>query len=47
MTERLSDGLRWNEFQAQPPDLAELGHGLLHQFGLGLGFLYTKWWVGL
>lgn len=41
MTERPSDGLRWNEFQTERPDMAELGHGLFHQFGPGLGFLAT------
>ncbi len=33
--------LRWKEFHTVRPDLAELGHALLHQFGPGLAFLGT------
>jgi hypothetical protein len=31
----------WEEFSAARPDLAEAGHGLLYQFGVGLAFLST------
>jgi hypothetical protein len=33
--------LSWSQFAAARPDLAEAGHGLLYQFGLGLAFLST------
>ena len=33
--------LPWPEFAALRPDLAEAGHALLYQFGVGLGFLAT------
>jgi len=33
--------LTWQEFTAVRPDLAEAGHALLHQFGIGLAFLAT------
>jgi hypothetical protein len=33
--------LRWSEFAAERPDLAEAGRGLLYQFGVGLAFLST------
>jgi hypothetical protein len=31
----------WSEFQQSRPDLAEAGHALLYQFGVGLAFLAT------
>jgi hypothetical protein len=31
----------WSEFEAERPDLAEAGQGLLYQFGVGLAFLST------
>ena len=33
--------LSWQEFADRRPDLAEAGHALLYQFGLGLAFLAT------
>ncbi len=33
--------LTWQEFAAVRPDLAEVGHDLLYQFGIGLAFLAT------
>ena len=33
--------IRWSEFQALRPDLAEAGRRLLYQFGVGLAFLGT------
>lgn len=33
--------LTWKEFSRARPDLAEAGHGLLYQFGVGLAFLGT------
>ena len=33
--------LSWAEFQRLRPDVAEAGHRLLYQFGVGLGFLAT------
>lgn len=33
--------VRWSEFAAERPDLAEAGQGLLYQFGVGLAFLST------
>lgn len=35
------DELSWSQFAATRPDLAEAGHGLLYQFGVGLAFLST------
>jgi len=37
----LSPGRTWGEFLGARPDLAEAGHGLLYQFGVGLAFLST------
>jgi hypothetical protein len=31
----------WRDLREQRPDLAEAGHQLLYQFGVGLGFLAT------
>ena len=33
--------LRWSEFEAARPDLAEAGREMLYQFGVGLAFLST------
>jgi hypothetical protein len=33
--------VRWGEFAALRPDLADAGRGLLYQYGVGLGFLAT------
>jgi hypothetical protein len=33
--------LSWAEFRRLRPDVAEAGHRLLYQFGVGLGFLAT------
>ncbi len=33
--------LRWSEFEAARPDLAEAGRAMLYQFGVGLAFLST------
>jgi hypothetical protein len=33
--------LRWSEFEAARPDLAEAGREMLYQFGIGLAFLST------
>jgi len=31
----------WGAFRSERPDLAAVGHGLLYNFGIGLGFLAT------
>jgi hypothetical protein len=33
--------LCWGELETERPDLTEIGHTLLYQFGVGLGFLAT------
>lgn len=37
----MTSELSWSQFQAECPELAEAGHGLFYQFGVGLGFLAT------
>jgi Pyridoxamine 5'-phosphate oxidase len=34
-------GVRWGTFATERPDVAEAGHALLYQFGVGLAFLAT------
>ena len=33
--------MRWSEFSADSPDLADAGRRLLYQYGVGLAFLAT------
>jgi hypothetical protein len=33
--------LSWSQFQAEQPELADAGQGMIYQFGVGLAFLST------
>lgn len=37
----MTNELSWSQFQAERPELAEAGQGMLYQFGVGLAFLST------
>ncbi len=37
----MSPALPWSEFADAAPEIAAKGHALIHQFGIGLGFIAT------